>query len=66
MMEFLKFPFVVLQFPFYTLMTFLMMFVICNIADDTTVYSKHDQASDLCQQLESGSELQYDLQDIVG
>ena len=66
MIEFLKFPFVVLQFPFYTLMTFLMMFLICNIADDTTVYSKHDQASDLWQQLESGSELQYDLQDIVG
>ena len=34
--------------------------VICNIAicaDDTTLYSKCDQASDLCQQLELASEL---------
>ena len=38
--------------------------VICNIAiyaDDTTLYSKCDQASDLWQQLESASELEYDL-----
>ena len=40
--------------------------VICNIAiyaDDTTVYSKCDQASDLWQQLEMASELEYDLRD---
>ena len=38
--------------------------VICNIAiyaDDTTLYSKCDQVSDLWQQLESASELESDL-----
>ena len=38
--------------------------VICNIAinaDDTTLYSKSDQASDLWQQLEFASELESDL-----
>ena len=42
--------------------------VICNIAiyaDDTTLYSKCDQASDLWQQPELGSELESDLQDTV-
>ena len=42
--------------------------VICNIAiyaDDTTFYSKCDQASDKWQQLELASELQSDLQDTV-
>ena len=42
--------------------------VICNIAiyaDDTTLYSKCDQASDLWQQLELASELEPDLQDTV-
>ena len=42
--------------------------VICNIAiyaDDTTLYSKCDQASDLCQQLELASVLESDLQDTV-
>ena len=42
--------------------------VICNIAiyaDDNTLYSKYDQASDLTQQLGLASELEYDLvQDI--
>ena len=40
--------------------------VICNIAiytDDTTLYSKCDQVSDMWQQLESASELQSDLWD---
>ena len=40
--------------------------VICNIAvyaDDTTLYSKCDQASDLWQQLELASELESDLRD---
>ena len=39
-------------------------YVICNIAiyaDDTTVYSKCDQASDLWQQLGLASEVEYDL-----
>ena len=42
--------------------------VICNIAiyaDDTTLYSKCDQASDLWQQLELASELETDLRDTV-
>ena len=42
-------PSLVLHFSYYTLMTFLM-FVIYNIgiyADDTTLYFKCDQASDL-------------------
>ena len=42
--------------------------VICDIAiyaDDTTLYSKCNQASDLWQQLEFASELESDLRDIV-
>ena len=42
--------------------------VICNTAiyaDDTTLYSKCNQASDLWQQLELASELESDLQDTV-
>ena len=42
--------------------------VICNIAiytDDTLLYSKCDQASDLLQQLELASELETDLRDTV-
>ena len=42
--------------------------VICDIAiyaDDTTLYSKFDQASDLWQQLELASELESDLRDTV-
>ena len=42
--------------------------VICNIAiyaDDTTLYSKCNQASDLWQQLELASEVESDLQDTV-
>ena len=40
--------------------------VICDIAiyaDDTTLYSKCDQASDLWQQFELASELESDLRD---
>ena len=42
--------------------------IICNIAiyaDDTTLYSKCDQASDLWQQLELASELESDLRNTV-
>ena len=42
--------------------------VICNIAisaDDTSLYSKCDQACDLWQQLELASELKSDLRDTV-
>ena len=40
--------------------------VVCNIAiyaDDTTLHSKCDQASDLWQELELASELEFDLQE---
>ena len=43
--------------------------VICNIAvyaDDATLHSKCDQASDLWQELKFASELESDLQDTVG
>ena len=59
MREFLKTPFLVLLF-YYN--------VICDIAiyaDDTTLYSKCDQASDPWQQLELASELESDLPDTV-
>ena len=39
--------------------------VICNCDDDTTLYSKFDQASDMWQQLELASELESDLLDTV-
>ena len=42
--------------------------VISNIAiytDDTTLYSKCDQTSDLWKQLELASELEFDLRDTV-
>ena len=42
--------------------------VICNVAiyaDDTTLYSKFDQAADMWQQLELASELESELQDTV-
>ena len=42
--------------------------VICNIAiyaDDTTLYSKCDQASGLWQQLELATELESDLRDTM-
>ena len=55
--------------------TFFLLYIndllddaICNIAiyaDDTTLCSKYDQASDLWQQLELASELESDLRDTV-
>ena len=62
MLEFLKAPFLVLLFLYYTLMTFL----ICNIAiyEDTTLYSKCDQAPDLLT-CELASELESDLRGTV-
>ena len=62
-LEFLTASFLVLHFSNYKLMTFLM---ICNTAiyaDDITLYSKCNQASDLWQQLELASELEFDLWD---
>ena len=42
-----------------------VLFDIAIYADDTTLYSKCDQAPDLRQQLELASEVEYDLRDIV-
>ena len=59
MLEFFKGPFLFLHFSDD---------VICNIpifADDTTLQSKCDLASDLWQQLELASELESDLQETV-
>ena len=54
--------------PFLLYINDLLDDVICDIAiyaDDTTLYSKCDQASDLCQQLKLASELESDLRDTV-
>ena len=62
MLEFPKGPFLVLHFSLY--INDLPDDVICNIAiyaDDTTLYSKCDWASDLWQQLELAFELESDL-----
>ena len=59
MIELLKAPFWVLYFSYYILITFLMMLSVIFIAiyvDDTTIYSKCGQASDLWQQLELDAE----------
>ena len=64
MLEFLKGPFLVLPFFYYKLMTFLMMLSVILLSmqyNDTTLYSKCDQASDLWQQLKLASELKSDL-----
>ena len=66
MLEFLKGPFLVLLFLLY--INDLPDDIICNIAvsaDDTTLYSKCHQASDLWQQLELASELESALRDTI-
>ena len=56
MLVFLKGPFLVLQFSYYTLMTFLMMLsVVLLYMLMILLYSKCDQASDLWQQLENST-----------
>ena len=60
MLEFLKAPFLVLHFSYYTLMIFL---TIAIYADGATFYSKCDRESDLWQQFELASELESDLRD---
>ena len=66
MLAFLKGSFLVLQFSNYNFND--LPDVIYNIAiyaDDTTLYFKCDQASDLWQEIELASELESDLQDTV-
>ena len=66
MLEFLKAPFLVLHFSFYTLMTFLMMLSVTLLSMLMMLLnSKCDQASDLWQQFEFASELESDLRDTV-
>ena len=66
MLEFFKAPFLVLHFSYYTLLTSLMMLSdIVIYGDDTTLYSKCDQAYDMWQHLELASELESDLRDTV-
>ena len=60
MLEFLRAPFLVLKFFYYALMTSITIY-----ADDTTLYCKYDQTSDLWQQLEFAYELESDLRDTV-
>ena len=55
MLEFLEDSFLVLQFSFYTLMTFLTI----SYADKIILYA--DQASNLWQQLKLVSDLEFDL-----
>ena len=60
MMKFLKGPFLVLNE--------LTDDIISNVAiyaDDTTLYSRYDQASNLWQQLELASEIESNLSDTV-
>ena len=62
-LELLKAPFLVLHFSYYTLMTFIDD-VFCDIAiypDDTTFYSKSDEVSNLWQQLELASKLEFEI-----
>ena len=68
MLEFLKAPFLVLHFAYYTLMTYYTLLCInyallLSMLMILIFYSKCDQASDLWQQLELASELESDLGD---
>ena len=66
MLEFLKAPFLVLRFSYYTLMTFLIMLsVILLYMLMILLYSKCDHASDLWQKLEWAFELESDIRDAV-
>ena len=68
MLEFLKTPSILSPTLFLLYINDLPDDVICDItiyADDTNLYSKCDQASDLWQQLKLASELEFDLRDTV-
>ena len=60
---FLKAPFLVLHFSFYTLMTYLMMLfvILLSVLTITAFYFKYEQTSHLWQQLELAFELEYML-----
>ena len=61
-LEFIKAHFLVLQFSYYTLKTFLMMLpVILLSMKMILLYSQWDQAANLWQQLELASEREVDL-----
>lgn len=64
---FLKVRFLVLRFSHYALMIFLMKpSNLATYVDDSILYFKYDQASDLRQQLELAFELESDLRNTVG
>ena len=66
MLVFLKAPFLILHFSYYTLMTFLIMLSVILLSMlMILLYSKCDQTSDLWKQLELASEVESDLPDTV-
>ena len=67
MREFLKCPFLVLHFSYYTLMIFLIMLsvILLSMLMILTLHSKCGRAFNLWQQLELPSELESDVQDTV-
>ena len=70
MLEFLKDPFLVVQFSYYILMTFLMMLFVTMLPMLMMLLStlnviKHQMWPDLWQQLELASELEPDLWDAM-
>ena len=57
-----------LKAPLLPYISYLPDDILCNVAicaDDTSLYFNCDQASDLWQQLELASELEFDLRDTV-
>ena len=66
MLDFLKAPFLVKHFSYYTLKTFLIILSVVLLSVLVILLpTQCDQASDLWQQLELASELESDLQDTV-
>ena len=70
MLKFLKGPFLVLHFSYYTLMTFLIMLSVILLSMRMIILPtlnviRHLICADLWQQLELASELEPDLRDTV-
>ena len=65
MLEFLKAPFLLLHFSYYTLITFLMMLSVILLSTMIIALCKFEQASYLCQELELDSELEFDPRDTI-